>query len=83
MKIVNIHEAKSQLSRLIQEVLNGERIVIAKNNEPVAELKPFTNSGKRWGYGILRGKIQMKGDWHETDKELEDLLLGSNPKPDE
>jgi prevent-host-death family protein len=40
MKIVNVHEAKTQLSRLLQEMEKGEEIVIARNGTPVAKLVP-------------------------------------------
>jgi prevent-host-death family protein len=46
-KTVNIHDAKTQLSRLIARVERGERIVIARAGMPVAELRPVRNAKKR------------------------------------
>ena len=45
---VNIHEAKTHLSRLLERVLNGEQIIIAKAGKPIAILTPYTqNIGRR------------------------------------
>lgn len=46
-KTVNIHDAKTQLSRLIAQVERGERIVIARAGTPVAELRPYREAKKR------------------------------------
>ena len=48
-KTVNIHEAKTQMSRLIARVEKGERIVIARAGKPVAELRPVRRAKKRSG----------------------------------
>jgi prevent-host-death family protein len=42
MKQVNIHQAKTELSRLLQRVLRGEEIIIAKAGKPIARLSPFS-----------------------------------------
>lgn len=42
MDIVNIHEAKTQLSRLLERVVAGEEIIIARHGKPIAKLVPFT-----------------------------------------
>ena len=44
---VNIHEAKTQLSRLLKQVRSGERVVICDRNEPVAELRPLPESNRQ------------------------------------
>ena len=48
MTKVNIHEAKSQLSKLIELAKNGEEVVIAKNGEPQARLTAIEPEGKDW-----------------------------------
>lgn len=58
---VNIHEAKTHLSRLLEQVAAGERVIIAKAGKPVAELRPLEKPGVR--IGGLRG---MFGDDHDT-----------------
>lgn len=61
MESVNIHEAKTHLSRLLERVSNGEEIVIARSGRPVARLVPFSEAPRR--PGSLRGKIQMTDDF--------------------
>ena len=45
--VVNVHEAKTHLSRLLKRVAGGEEVVIAKAGKPIARLSPVTASGKR------------------------------------
>lgn len=73
MEILNIHEAKTHLSRLIQRVLLGEKIVIAKSGRPLISLVPYESSEKkkRKGGG-WKGLIDIKGDFNDplpTDLE--------------
>ena len=56
--IVNVSQAKAQLSNLIDRVCHGEKVVIAKNNLPVADLVPHTPEGKRT-LGILKGRVDI------------------------
>ena len=54
---VNIHEAKTQLSRLIQAVLAGEEVIISRRNEPVARLVPLEKAtvSRTLGWGGTEG----------------------------
>lgn len=83
MHIVNIHEAKTSLSALIQMVLSGEQVIIANNNQPVVELKRLESKVKKRTAGLLKGKIAILEDWEEADKELEELLQDTKIFPDE
>ncbi len=47
MKTVNVHKAKTELSKLLTEVERGEEIVIARNGKPVARVVPFEESKKK------------------------------------
>lgn len=70
---VNIHQAKTQLSKLIEEVAAGEEIIIAKAGKPVAKLVPLKNNiRKPRTFGSLRGKIKISDDFDAsmTDEEL-------------
>jgi prevent-host-death family protein len=58
-KIINIHEAKTHLSRIIEEVAAGEEIIIAKAGKPMARLVPMQRQIKRKNLGLLKGKIQI------------------------
>ena len=44
MKVINVHEAKTNFSKLLSRVENGERIIIGKSGKAVARLEPFSNS---------------------------------------
>ncbi|HZP88800.1 MAG TPA: type II toxin-antitoxin system prevent-host-death family antitoxin [Burkholderiales bacterium] len=62
MKQVNVHEAKTHLSRLIDEVEAGEEVTIAKANRPVARLLPLR--GRRRRLGLLDGRFQIPDDFN-------------------
>ncbi|MBF0312154.1 MAG: type II toxin-antitoxin system Phd/YefM family antitoxin [Oligoflexia bacterium] len=64
MKTVNIHQAKTHLSRLIEDVLNGEDVFIAKGNRPLVKLTLIENNKTR-EIGRLKGKIQINSDFDE------------------
>ena len=56
MPIVNVHEAKTQLSRLLAQAEAGEEVVIARRGKPVARLVACKPKGKR-RFGAMKGKI--------------------------
>ena len=68
---VNVHEAKTHLSRLLDRVAAGEEIVIAKAGRPVARLIPITRSGKR-PLGMDAGRVFIAEDF---DEPLPDDIL--------
>ena len=72
MVMVNVHEAKTHLSRLLAQVEAGEEVVIARNGKPVARLAPMRERGKRQ-FGAMKGKREWE--------ELSDLV--SQPLPPE
>ena len=72
MRIVNIHEAKTQLSRLVEDASAGEEIVIAKAGKPVARLIPLQPARKRRKLGWLRGKLEVPEDF---DAPLPDQVI--------
>jgi prevent-host-death family protein len=63
MPIVNIHEAKTNFSKLIDAVGQGEEIVIAKAGKPAARLVPIQPSTKERKPGALKGKIRVAEDF--------------------
>ncbi|MEY2849238.1 MAG: hypothetical protein RI885_1905 [Actinomycetota bacterium] len=65
MRQVNIHEAKTHFSRLVDDVIHGETIVIAKAGLPVARLAPLEPSGDRERnlIGFLSGRIRVPADF--------------------
>ena len=74
MKTLNIHEAKTHLSRLLDEVNAGETIVIAKAGKPIAKLIPFSSSKTQRTGGNLAGEIWEAADAWDLDEELNSQL---------
>jgi prevent-host-death family protein len=74
MVIVNTHEAKTNLSRLLDEVQEGEDIVIARGNRPLARLIPYSQKKVVRTPGWLKGKIRVADDF---DAPLPDDILDS------
>ncbi len=61
MESVNIHRAKTHLSRLLDRVAAGEEIIIARNGKPVAKLVPVSREPRR--PGRLKGRIRIAPDF--------------------
>lgn len=61
MTPINVHEAKTHLSRLLERVAAGEEIVIARSGRPIARLVPFTPEPRK--PGRLKGKIRIAPDF--------------------
>jgi prevent-host-death family protein len=72
MRTVNIHAAKTHLSRLVEEAAAGEEIVIAKAGKPLARLCPLAQVPKKRVFGRLRGKLIVPDDF---DAPLPDEIL--------
>ena len=73
-EVVNMHQAKSSLSRLVERALAGEDVVNARNGEPLVKLVPIPKERKRRMPGRLKGKIWMAPDFELTDAEIEELF---------
>ncbi len=73
---VNVHEAKTHLSRLLRQVAAGEEITISRAGTPVAKLIAAAAPSKSRPMGMDRGKIRMADDFDRPDRGLEDLFYG-------
>lgn len=69
----NVHEAKTNLSRLLKQVENGEEVVIAKDGEPVARLVPVPKTGKR-EMGFAKGQVWIADDFDALPEEFKDYV---------
>jgi prevent-host-death family protein len=65
VKTVNVHEAKTHFSRLLDRAQAGQEFVIAKAGRPVARLGPLAGPGKRRRLGLLDGKFRVPDDFNE------------------
>jgi prevent-host-death family protein len=62
--VVNIHDAKTHLSRIVEEVAAGAEVIIAKAGKPMARLSPITTLAKAKKLGLLKGKIKVPDDFN-------------------
>jgi prevent-host-death family protein len=69
-RTVNVHEAKTHLSRLLEAVERGEDVVIARAGKPIARLVPATARLKPRTPGAWRGQGWIADDFDETPEEL-------------
>jgi prevent-host-death family protein len=67
---INIHQAKTHLSRLIEDVASGNEVLIARGGKPVARLVPLTRDDTPRRPGLLKGKLRIADDF---DRSLEVL----------
>ncbi len=70
----NIHDAKTNLSKIIERVEHGEEIIISRAGTPVVKVVPLTRTVNRRGRGSLRGALLLTADW-DCD-EVNDAIAG-------
>lgn len=68
-KPVNIHQAKTELSKLVERAEAGEEVVIARAGKPVARLVPLAKVGGQRRLGLLDGKFRIPDDFNEPLSE--------------
>jgi prevent-host-death family protein len=80
MDKVNIHEAKTHLSRLLARVAAGEEIVIGRAGKPVAKLVPYAGSTEPRKLGGWKGKVRLAPDWNSDDvnEEIVEAFSGED-----
>lgn len=78
MRAVNIHEAKTHLSRLVAEAARGNAFVIAKAGKPLVKVVPYSDTepepGRRLGF--LAGEVQVPDDFDTMGAEQIEALFG-------
>ncbi|NQU64059.1 MAG: type II toxin-antitoxin system Phd/YefM family antitoxin [SAR324 cluster bacterium] len=73
MIIANMYEAKTRLSQLVQQALDGEEVILAKAGKPLVKLVPIDQK-KKIKFGLMKGKIKIADDFNETSTELEEMF---------
>ena len=76
MEIQNVHQAKTNFSRLLERVRRGEEIVIGKAGKPVAKLVPYQDAGTPRRGGQWRGRVKIADDFDALQAELTDAFSG-------
>ena len=62
--VIDIHEAKTHLSRIVDEVAAGREVIISKAGKPLARLSPIAPSVKRKKLGLLEGQVKVPDDFN-------------------
>jgi prevent-host-death family protein len=75
---VNVYEAKTRLSQLLDQATAGEDIVIARNGRPVARLVPVQRAPHGRRPGSLKGKIHLAPDHGDVEGQIADMFYGQH-----
>ncbi|HEY2794271.1 MAG TPA: type II toxin-antitoxin system prevent-host-death family antitoxin [Micromonosporaceae bacterium] len=67
----NMHDAKTNLSRIIERVEHGEEIIIDRAGTPVAKIIPLVRRVNRTSMGSLAGQLDLSGDWDSPETNAE------------
>ncbi len=70
MIVVNMHEAKTNFSKLVKRVEAGEEVIVARAGEPVAKIIAYTEPKKPRVPGSMKGKIWISPDFDELPPEI-------------
>ena len=70
MEIANIHEAKSRLSKLIEQAMNGEDVIIAKAGQPMVRLVPIRSDASPRRGGQWKGRVRIADDFDELPDDF-------------
>ncbi|THV30722.1 type II toxin-antitoxin system Phd/YefM family antitoxin [Glycomyces paridis] len=77
--VVNIHEAKTQLSRLVERASHGEHIVIAKAGKPLVDLIPHRE--RKVTFGLLKDQLEYDDDVFDIDPDIQAMFYGDADAP--
>jgi len=75
---VNVHQAKTHLSRLLERVQRGEEIVIGRSGKPVAKLVPYKEASGPRRPGGWKGRVRIAADFDELPPELAAAFRGDS-----
>ena len=71
---VNVHQAKTNLSKLIQKVLDGEEVIIARGKLPVVKMVLVDNLKSKRQLGTAKGKIMISDDFNKPLEEFKEYM---------
>ena len=77
MKVINVQEAKTHLSRLIEEAVGGESILLAKHGKPLVKLSAYKPEQGNRPLGGFEGRIRISEDFDAEDARVQALFHGS------
>jgi prevent-host-death family protein len=74
MIVVNMHEAKTNLSKLVRQVEAGEEVIVSRGGEPVAKIVAYTPPAVPRRPGRMKGQIKILPGFEEIPPEFEEYL---------
>jgi prevent-host-death family protein len=75
--IVNMYEAKTQLSALVDQAVRGEDVILARNGKPQARITALVPAKGKVKYGLLKGKFTVPDDFDAPNPDIEALFYGA------
>jgi len=75
-QVVNIYEAKTRLSGLVDQAASGNDVIIARNGKPQARITALVPSRGKIQYGLLKGKFTVPDDFDAPDSNIETMFYG-------
>jgi prevent-host-death family protein len=78
MKTINVQEAKTHLSRLMEEAVSGETIVLGKHGKPMVKLVPFEIQQEKRPLGGLNSQIWVSDDFDQEDPQINERFYGAS-----
>jgi len=79
MQIIDVYDAKTHLSRLLDQVAQGEEIIIARAGKPLAKLVPYREDDRLRVPGSWRGRVRIAPDFDELPPDLAAAFEGEAP----
>jgi prevent-host-death family protein len=70
MRTINVHEAKTHLSRILEEIAAGDEVILAKAGKPMAVLSPYHQQSKKRRFFQMEGSIEIPDDFTETPSDF-------------
>ena len=74
METVNIYDAKTRLSQLVDKAASGEDVVVSRNGKPLVRITRLEGPRRRVKFGVLKGKVTVREDF---DAPLPDSVLAA------
>lgn len=75
-RVVNIYEAKTQLSALVDQAASGADVILARNGKPQARITSLLPAKGAIKYGLLKGHLVIPDDFDASDPEIEAMFYG-------
>lgn len=77
-RVVNIYEAKTQLSALVDQAATGTDVILARNGKPQARITSLLPPKGQVQYGLLKGKLVIPEDFDAPNPDIEAMFYGNS-----